>query len=84
MDAPTYPPEQLRDILRTVKTVATVGVSLNEVRPSYYVARYLKLKGYKVIPVNPAYAGQTAFGEEVLPSLSAIPASADTYTGYAK
>ncbi len=75
MDAPTYPPEQLKGILKSVRTVAAVGVSLNEVRPSFYVARYLKLKGYKVIPVNPAYAGETAFGEEVLPSLSAIPES---------
>jgi predicted CoA-binding protein len=76
MKTPTYPPSQLRDILKSVKTVAAVGVSLNEVRPSFYVARYLKLKGYKVIPVSPAYAGQTAFGEKVLPSLADIPESA--------
>lgn len=77
MKTPEYPPSQLRRVLETVKTVAAVGVSLNEVRPSFYVARYLKLKGYRVIPVNPAYAGQTAFGEEVLPSLADIPAAND-------
>ncbi len=77
MDEPTYTHAELRDILTRTKTVATVGVSLNEVRPSFYVARYLKLKGYKVIPVNPRYAGQTAFGELVHESLAAIPRDHD-------
>jgi len=77
METPSYSHLHVRDILRSVKTVAAVGVSLNDVRPSYYVARYLKMKGYRVIPVNPAYAGQTAFGAEVLPSLADIPASYD-------
>jgi uncharacterized protein len=52
-------------------------VSLNEVRPSYYVARYLKLKGYRVLPVNPRYARQQAFGETVHKSLAAIPRDCD-------
>lgn len=68
----TYPDELLRRILRETRTIACVGVSLNEVRPSFFVARYLRLKGFRVIPVNPAYAGETAFGETVLPSLAAI------------
>jgi len=40
------------------------------------VARYLKLKGYRVIPVNPAYAGQNLFGETIVGDLADIPASA--------
>ncbi|MEM6679887.1 MAG: CoA-binding protein [Pseudomonadota bacterium] len=64
---------ETRAILTRTKTIAAVGVSLNEVRPSFYVARYLALKGFKVIPVNPRYAGQTAFGETVIESLAAIP-----------
>ncbi len=59
-------------IQRTVRTIACVGVSANPVRPSYYVARYLKLKGFRVIPVNPGLAGQSLFGETVAPSLSDI------------
>jgi predicted CoA-binding protein len=47
----------LRRVLREVKSFACVGVSPNPVRPSHYVARYLKLKGYRVIPVNPGQAG---------------------------
>lgn len=77
MSALAYSQSHLRDVLTRTKTVAVVGVSLNEVRPSYYVARYLKLKGYRVLPVNPRYAGQTAFGETVHESLGAIPRACD-------
>ncbi|MEE2633603.1 MAG: CoA-binding protein, partial [Pseudomonadota bacterium] len=47
-----YSDDHLRKILKRTRTVAVVGVSTNPVRPSYYVARYLSLKGYRVIPVN--------------------------------
>jgi len=77
MDTPSYAHDHIRGILERTHTIATVGVSLNEVRPSYYVARYLKLKGYKVIPVNPRYAGTEAFGETVIESLAAIPRAHD-------
>ncbi|HUS54223.1 MAG TPA: CoA-binding protein [Thermohalobaculum sp.] len=72
MDTPSYTHEHLRGILERTRTIATVGVSLNKVRPSNFVARYLKLKGYKVIPVNPQSAGQEAFGETVVGNLNAI------------
>jgi len=77
MQEPNYTHEHLRSVLERTKTIAAVGVSLNEIRPSFYVARYLKLKGYKVIPVNPRYAGETAFGETVIESLDAIPREFD-------
>ncbi len=64
--------DQLRGILRRVRTIACVGVSLNEVRPSFYVARYLKLRGYRVIPVNPVHAGKTLLGETVVADLAAV------------
>ena len=67
-----YPDEMLKRILTSVKTVAVVGVSPNPVRPSYYVARYLGLKGYRVIPVNPGHAGETLFGQTVQGRLSEI------------
>ena len=64
----------LRAIFARTRTIAVVGISKNEIRPSFYVARYLRLKGFRVIPVNPAYAGETLLGETVRPSLAAIPA----------
>ncbi|PWE27350.1 CoA-binding protein [Pararhodobacter marinus] len=67
----------LRKILKSVKTVAVVGVSSNEIRPSYYVARYLKLKGMRVIPVNPGLEGQSLFGETVVADVTDAPAETD-------
>lgn len=68
----SYSDSHLRRILNRTRRIAVVGVSLNEVRPSYYVARYLSLKKIQVFPVNPVYAGKTAFGREVYASLSDI------------
>lgn len=77
VETPTYAHEQIRAILTRVRTIAAVGVSLNQVRPSYYVTRYLALKGYTIIPVNPRYAGEEAFGQRVHESLAAIPRAHD-------
>lgn len=65
--------DALRAIFAAVRTIAVVGVSKNEIRPSFYVARYLKLKGFRIIPVNPAYAGETLLGETVRADLASIP-----------
>jgi predicted CoA-binding protein len=68
----TYSDDFLRNILRRTKRIAVVGVSMNPVRPSYYVARYLGLKGFDVVPVNPMHAGERLFGAVVQGSLSDI------------
>lgn len=73
----SYSDDFLRTVLKRTKTVAVVGVSLNTVRPSYYVARYMSLKGFTVIPVNPGHAGKRLFGAEVKASLSEIDAKVD-------
>lgn len=67
-----YPDDHLKNVLKRTKRVAVVGVSMNPVRPSYYVARYLSLKGYTVIPVNPGHAGKMLFGQTVQASMSDI------------
>jgi len=72
-----YSDDFLRSVLKRTKVVAVVGVSMNPVRPSYYVARYLSLKGYRVIPVNPGHAGADLFGETVRASLSEISEAVD-------
>ncbi len=65
--------DDLRRILRSVRSIACVGVSEKPVRPSHYVARYLSLKGYLVHPVNPLLAGQTLFGRRVVADLAELP-----------
>ena len=72
MDLPSYSQEHLREVLKRTRTIAAVGVSTNPVRPSYYVARYLSLRNYSVIPVNPRYAGQQVFGETIVGSMAEI------------
>ena len=67
----------LRKILRETKSIACVGVSPNPVRPSHYVGRYLRLKGFRVIPVNPGQAGTQLFGETVVATLSDIEGPVD-------
>ena len=67
----------LRRILTATKVIALVGISANEVRPSFYVARYLSRKGYRVIGVNPGLAGQDMFGETVRADLSEMDTAAD-------
>ena len=72
-----YTDNHLRLILERTRTIAVVGVSANPVRPSHFVARYLGLKGYRVIPVNPGLAGQTLLGEAVYADLEDVPDDVD-------
>jgi len=73
----TYSDSHLREILTRTRCVAVVGVSMNPVRPSYYVARYLSLKKFAVVPVNPGHAGKMLFGQTVVASLSEIEGAVD-------
>ena len=68
--------EDIRRIARTNRVVAVVGLSPNEARPSWGVARYLQSQGFRVIPVNPGHAGKVILGETVYASLSDIPRDA--------
>ena len=62
----------LRDLLTTNRTFVSVGMSVNPIRPSYFVGRYLSRKGFTIIPVNPAYRDQELFGEGVVGDIEAI------------
>ena len=63
--------EEIKKILSDSKSVAVVGISPKEDRPSYIVASYLKSKGYRIIPVRPD--GEEILGEKVYHRLSEIP-----------
>lgn len=72
MNHDSYSDDYIRGILNTVKTVAVVGVSPKENRPSYFVFKYLRERGYRTIPVNPGQAGKDLLGEPFRARLSDI------------
>lgn len=72
-DPLVYADVHIRQVLAGVSTIAMVGYSANPARPSFFVARYLRDKGFRVIPVNPGLAGQVVDGEPVYASLADIP-----------
>ncbi len=69
----------LRRILRDCRTIAVVGLSAEWHRPSYFAAKYMQQHGYRVVPVNPRYAGRggTVLGERCYASLAEIPHAVD-------
>src|SRR6185312_6706312 len=74
---PQYPDTLIKSILREIKTIAMVGASGNDIRPSYFAMMYLLNKGYKIIPVNPGMVGKEILGQKVYASLKDVPAPVD-------
>ncbi len=72
-----YSDGQLRGILRSVRTIAMVGISPRWNRPSFFAMKYLQTKGYRVIPVNPGAAGQAILGETCYAALAEVPGQID-------
>src|SRR5262245_16287592 len=68
VDHDRYDDPYLRKILRDTRTIAMVGASANWNRPSYFAMKYLLDRGYRIIPVNPAAAGQEILGQKVYAS----------------
>jgi predicted CoA-binding protein len=77
MNHDSYPDSYIRGILNAVKTIAMVGVSPKDNRPSYFAFKYLLERGYHMIPVNPGQAGQEILGQKVYAKLSDIPEPVD-------
>lgn len=63
--------DEIKRMLSKVKTIAVIGISPKEDRPSYIVASYLKSKGYRILPIRPD--GNTILGEKVYRNLMEIP-----------
>ena len=83
--SPTLPPTDvlsddipsLRRILKQCRTIAVVGLSAEWHRPSYFAAKYMQQHGYRIIPVNPRYAGGEVLGEHCVASLAEIDGPVD-------
>jgi hypothetical protein len=72
MNHDAYSDAYIRGILSRYRTIAMVGASPNSSRPSYFAMKYLKQKGFRVIPINPGQAGKTILGERVYASLAEV------------
>ena len=72
MNHDSYSDDYIRGILSTVKTIAMVGASERENRPSYFAFKYLLERGYRMIPVNPGHAGETMLGQKIYARLADI------------
>jgi predicted CoA-binding protein len=72
MNHDSYNDAYIREILNTVKTVAMVGASPQNVRPSYFVFKYLAERGYDMIPINPGQVGKSLLGKPFVASLQEI------------
>ena len=67
----------LAELLAGVRTIALVGASNRPERPSHDVMRFMRSRGYRVIPVNPGLAGRTLLGETVRATLADVPEPID-------
>jgi predicted CoA-binding protein len=77
MNHDSYDNAYISGILKSVKTIAVVGASANDVRPSFFVMKYMLDKGYRVVPVNPGQAGKLILGQMTYARLSDIPVPID-------
>ncbi|MBN9221750.1 MAG: CoA-binding protein [Mesorhizobium sp.] len=77
MNHDSYDNNYIAGILNSVKTIAMVGASANDVRPSYFVLKYLLAKGFSVFPINPGQAGKEILGRMTYARLADIPEPID-------
>ena len=77
MSHESYDDTYIRGILNTVKTIAMVGVSPKDSRPSYFAFKYLLERGYRMIPVNPGLADKDLLGQKAYARLADIPEPVD-------
>jgi predicted CoA-binding protein len=68
-------PVTIHDMLVDAKTIAVIGLSADESKPSHYVSAYMQQQGYTIFPVNPAVT--EVLGERSYPSLTALPVKPD-------
>ena len=77
MNHDVYDNSYIAGILNTVKAIAIVGASANDVRPSFFVTKYLIDKGYTVFPINPGHAGKEILGRLTYARLADVPEPID-------
>ena len=73
---------EMKDILLSTKTIASVGLSGNQEKESYWIASYLQEQGYRIIPVNPT--AREILGEKAYPNLESVPDKIDVVQVFRK
>ena len=74
--------QMMKDILVSAKTIASVGLSSNQEKESYWIVSYLKDQGYRIIPVNPT--ADEIMGEKAYPDLESVPEKIDVVQVFRK
>lgn len=72
-----YDDAWIAEVLKSVRTIAVVGASANEARPSFHVLEFLVCKGYDVVAINPGLAGREIAGRPVYATLADVPHAID-------
>jgi uncharacterized protein len=72
MNHDSYPDSYIRGILNSAKSIAMVGASEKENRPSYFAFKYLLERGYNMIPVNPGRAGESILSQRIYARLADV------------
>ena len=67
--------QMMKDILLSTRTIASVGLSSNMEKESYWIVSYLKEQGYRIIPINPT--ADEILGEKTYPDLESVPEKID-------
>ena len=63
---------ELRKLLKSLKTIVMIGASTNPVKASFFVGRYFIFRDVRIIPINPKYEGKKLWGEKFLKSIKDI------------
>jgi predicted CoA-binding protein len=74
--------KEMKEILLSARTIASVGLSSNQEKESYWIVSYLKDQGYRILPVNPT--ATEILGEKSYPDLSSIPEKVDVVQVFRK
>jgi len=74
--------KEMKDILLSARTIASVGLSSNQEKESFWIVSYLKEQGYRIIPVNPT--ATEILGEKAYPDLSSVPEKIDVVQVFRK
>jgi len=74
--------KEMKEILLSARTIASVGLSSNQEKESYWIVSYLKEQGYRIFPVNPT--ATEILGEKAYPDLSSIPEKVDVVQVFRK